>query len=191
MSIRSVLLLLLVPVALCAAALDGTWASHVAGPDGNFRDTFFAFHQDGSALTGTVGMPWGDFPIQQGTVTGNHFSFFIEFGDPSARQRVPWEGDLVNGEMHLKSTPPKRPATEYTAKPADPSITAQPAKLPIPALKTLPWNHLTSKPPMGWNSLEQVPGANRRRDRAADRRRHGPHRNGRRKGRRLPIREHR
>ncbi len=158
MAQRSALLFLFCAVALFAAALDGTWAARVKSPDGSIRDTYFTLHQNGSDLTGTVGMTFGDLPIKQGTVSGSHFSFVVESGEPAAPRRVTWEGDLVDGELHLKSTGPNRPPVDMIAKPVDPSAVAPPAKLPLPEPKSLPWNRLAGKPPMGWNSWNKFQG---------------------------------
>jgi alpha-galactosidase len=141
-----------------AAALDGVWVAHVTRPDGSTDDTFFVLHQNGAELTGRVRYGWGDAPIHDGKVQDGRVTFVLELGDPAKPRRVPWEGEIADGELHLKSMPPNRPAVELVAKPTTASAAAPFTKLPLPALRDLPWNKLAGTPPMGWNSWNKFQG---------------------------------
>ena len=145
-------------VSLHAAQLEGTWAAHVTNPDGHITDTYYTLHQNGTELGGTVTSSFGDRPIHEGKVEGNHFSFVLQFGDPAKPRVVPVQGTIDGTTLHIKSSPPDRPVMEAVATLSDPNLAKPPAKLPLPALKDLPSNKLAKLPPMGWNSWNKFQG---------------------------------
>ena len=151
-------LVLICSFASSAASITGAWSASVAASDGHVTVTSFSFEQQGSELTGKVVTAGGERPIKQGKVDGEHVTFVIELGNPASPRIVPWEGTIAGNEIHLKSSPPGRPVMEMVAKPADPGVLLPPAKLPLPALKDVPWNHLSRTPPMGWNSWNKFQG---------------------------------
>ena len=155
---RIVFLLLIGAFLSPAASLTGTWAARTTAPDGHVTETFFAFDQQGSEVTGKVVSPQGERPIKEGKVVGDKITFIIQTGSAAAPRVVTWEGTISANEIHLKSTSPGRPSAEMVAKPADASVLAGPAKLPLPQLQDVPWNKLAKTPPMGWNSWNKFQG---------------------------------
>ena len=64
------------------AALDGTWAGAVGGPQGEFPVSF-TFKSDGAKLTGsTMGFDGTPVPIKDGKIEGNNIAFGVslDFG---------------------------------------------------------------------------------------------------------------
>lgn len=61
------------------AALDGTWAGSIPGPQGEFPVSF-TFKADGTKLTGsTMGPDGTDVQIKDGKIDGNTISFTVTF----------------------------------------------------------------------------------------------------------------
>ena len=79
-------LALLLAVAM-AADLSGKWTGDMPGRGGDTTSTTFTFKVDGEKLTGSMTVPQGDIPLQEGTVAGNQISFSttLDFGGNSVK----------------------------------------------------------------------------------------------------------
>ncbi len=62
-----------------AQDIAGKWTGKMEGRDGPF-DIVCSFKTDADTLFGAVGLPMGEFPISNGRVKGNKFSFDVIFG---------------------------------------------------------------------------------------------------------------
>ncbi len=95
---RMILLCVLLTVGLVtlafAADINGNWKTSMVGPDGSAMDMVFTFKVDGENLTGSVVNPMGNMPFT-GKVSGNNFSFSIDFGGMAIDHRCTVSGDSV------------------------------------------------------------------------------------------------
>ena len=59
--------------------------------------------QDGSTFTGTLGMPFGEAAIEDGTISGNEISFKVTFESPRGTIEMVYtgkiEGETMSGTM--------------------------------------------------------------------------------------------
>ena len=82
-----------------AQELTGTWIAEVDGPQGKFP-LVFELNAKGERLTGTVSNDWlPKFPLQNGSVTGDHISFELMLRDVT----LEYTGTLSGDEMALVS----------------------------------------------------------------------------------------
>lgn len=134
--------------------LDGVWQTTQIMQDGNHTRTVYVFRPSGDRLTGTVEVPWGNLPIEEGVIHQQQFSFQIHMGSSLWK----YEGQLTTQGMELTLHDPNAPAAHLIAVrlPRDPG-TAVPA-IPAPALHIVPSNGLAATPPMGWNSWNHFQG---------------------------------
>jgi hypothetical protein len=80
---------------ICSAAdINGRWEGTLSGPGGDFQIAF-NFKVDGTKLTGTVGSPMGEVPIDEGKVEGDHISFKTHFDDSAINHEGTVSGDTI------------------------------------------------------------------------------------------------
>ena len=130
------------------------------GPPGGgpLMDAVFDLHQDGTALTGTLGTHMFDQPLSDGTVEGDTFSFVMKMEIGTQKMEIPFSGKAVDDKIELTVQPPggMPPMTVLLRRASDEEILARagdaPEKIEPPAIQPLPDNGLARTPPMGWNS---------------------------------------
>jgi hypothetical protein len=100
-------LLSLIAVAY-AADLNGRWEGKIAPGGGEEMTIAFIFKVDGEALTGSVEGPMGSMPIANGKITGDDFSFSIDFNGNAMPHKGTISGDTVKikveGPMEFEFT---------------------------------------------------------------------------------------
>jgi uncharacterized lipoprotein YehR (DUF1307 family) len=80
-------------VALAAFAdLNGKWKGTLKFGD-NQIDLTYTFKVDGENLTGTIGTGQGEFPIAEGKIKGNDFSFSLDFNGTKIPNTGKYYGD--------------------------------------------------------------------------------------------------
>lgn len=153
---------LLLPVlfatVLQAADVTGSWI--IANPRG---DQILALIAAGQSFTGTLTGGMSPAKVEEGLLEGNLIRFIAVAHRFGNEMRVVYKGTLDGDTMQLTM---ERPAGMGPGGPGPRTLTARrgtpeeiakieaarPKPLPLPALKTLPWNGLAKTPPMGWNS---------------------------------------
>jgi alpha-galactosidase len=125
--------------------LTGFWKFSV--PNGGVN--FLELKQNGETITGT-GRGGPGRPIT-GTLHSGKLHLEVPSGPASAKQFTTYDA-VVNGDKFaITRKSPGEEAVNGTFE----RVThdeAQPARLPLPALRDLPDNGLVRTPPMGWNS---------------------------------------
>jgi alpha-galactosidase len=129
---------------LFAADVTGHWRVLRHTDDGNTLETFLDLKQEGSKLTGTVLVSWGDLQISDGQVDDNKISFTADV--------FRYDGDIAGDRMNLTQHDPNIGAISVSAMRMPAHAVPSPARLPVPPLHVVPNNGLASTPPMGWNS---------------------------------------
>jgi alpha-galactosidase len=95
-------------------------------------------------------MAWGDLPIHDGSIIGNHVKF--QAGSPD----YPWlyegmfSGDTI--ELTIKDPNPHLKAEIVRVQRTSGEPFGAPQRIEPPALREIPYNGLAKTPPMGWNS---------------------------------------
>ncbi len=161
---RLAALLLLLSAASAFAAppvdapnLTGRWLHEDVGEDGNRSTIILALKQDHDKITGKVMFAWGDISIESGEVNGSKFRF-IAMTPADSKQPAVYEGELKAGALEVHSHWPGNNNTDYSATRTSDTAGDPPARIPTPAIKSLPYNGLTATPPMGWNSWNHFQG---------------------------------
>jgi alpha-galactosidase len=129
-------------------SLSGTWvdADHPLA-DGTTYYIYFHLAQHDDNVTGKIYYPWGLRTIIGGEVLHGHFQLI------DSTNTVAFEGDLIDGTLHLRSLVGPYKNLERTAtRGEDSEIPTLPAVIPLPSLRPVPKNGLALSPPMGWNS---------------------------------------
>jgi len=72
---------LFVFVLFCFAAdLTGNWKGTVKTPNGDDMELTYKLKADGETLTGAVASSYGELPLIDGKISGDNFSFKLDFG---------------------------------------------------------------------------------------------------------------
>jgi hypothetical protein len=110
--------LVLGALTLMAADVTGKWAAEVQGRNGQTRNVSFAFKQDGSTLTGTMGGPMGgDAEITNGKVDGDNISFDVTREFQGNTVKIHYTGTVEGDSIKMKSQREGSDRTqEFTAK---------------------------------------------------------------------------
>jgi hypothetical protein len=92
-----------------AADLNGRWEGKLSPPGGGDEMTIaFTFKVDGDKLTGSVDSPMGPMEISNGKITGDDFTFSIDFNGNQMLHKGKITGDTVRisveGEMAMEFT---------------------------------------------------------------------------------------
>jgi hypothetical protein len=100
----SVLVLTSISLVALAADLNGRWEGKLSIPGGGDEMTIaFTFKVDGDKVTGSVEGPMGTMPISNGKITGDDFTFTVDFEGNAMPHKGKITGDTVKitveGEM--------------------------------------------------------------------------------------------
>ena len=77
------------------AELSGKWAGKIVTPDGTDLDLTYIFKVDGDKLSGSVSTVQGELPITEGKISGNDFSFKLDFNGTIIDNVGKYYGDSV------------------------------------------------------------------------------------------------
>ncbi|MBV8818139.1 MAG: hypothetical protein JO022_07260, partial [Acidobacteriaceae bacterium] len=89
------LVLVCTVVSLRAADLTGKYLAVQELPNGEKRETTFAFIADGSNLSGYVSNAQGDLPIVEGKIDGDQFSFSVVREQGIEERKIPYQGRVT------------------------------------------------------------------------------------------------
>ena len=135
--------------------LNGYWVLQVPNADGTMRETYFALEQSGEAVTGHL---FGRVPggvTMEGTIKNGAVHLATVVPPNTTNRPQTFDGTFADDTMQLQAsgrTPTNGVAVRTTKE------RAEPAPLPLPALRDLPDNNLAHTPPMGWNSWNKFAG---------------------------------
>jgi alpha-galactosidase len=147
--LRTAVLLLIACAIAVAADFTGRWKGDLVREDGGRREYEFVLKPEGGKVTGLVAMPNGEFPIIEGSISGNEINFVAS---PGEGRRTRFKATLQGEELHVQ-IPGRGGAQELVARRVSRQpVPAPPPKISLPALRKLPANGLALTPPMGWNS---------------------------------------
>jgi hypothetical protein len=113
---------LAVPASGQTISIAGEWALTRQGGPGGARGgqrppTKMVIQQEGDGFTGTLTMPFGEAPIQDGTINGNEISFKVSIETPRGTFEMTYtgkvEGDTMSGTVSGRGG---RGGGEWTAK---------------------------------------------------------------------------
>ncbi len=76
------------------ANIDGSWRTTVVTPEGDVKMSF-TFRVEGEKLTGSSNGPFGSFPISNGNINGNEFSFDVAFQGMIIGHQCTIDGDVI------------------------------------------------------------------------------------------------
>ena len=112
MRIARLLVALVLVASAFAADINGTWKSTIEF-NGESINVSYDFKVEGGKLTGNVTGPRGEYPITEGKVEGDEFSFAISTGDVDVAYKGKIAADHLNitvrfGDNTLETTA-KRP----------------------------------------------------------------------------------
>jgi len=120
------LMLLAMLIAGTALAEDsviaGGWLSTVPYP-GEAIQQSFVFEVAGDQLSGTLRLPYGTFPIENGKVAGDSLSFAVTIDNDGEKQRYEFTGKLIpvsevglkNKEIQITQTGGDKGSLQYPA----------------------------------------------------------------------------
>lgn len=134
---------------LAAENLTGTWKSVHVTADGNHVETYFDLEQKDNLLSGAIHFAWGDLQLIDGRVDGNKFHFAAHQNNAF----FSYDGELAGGQLTMHDH--RGVSSSATRVQGGFSV---PARIPPPALHTVPYNGLAATPPMGWNSWNHFHG---------------------------------
>jgi len=133
--------------------LSGNWAVKTQRADGTWSKAYFDLKDEGGKIRGTVRSTQFYYTIIESTEDANGFAFTASMKDGKSDRTVKYEGRLVGDELKLSTRRrPEDKPTETAAHRVPDGEGAMPARLPLPALKKVPYNGLAKTPTMGWNS---------------------------------------
>jgi hypothetical protein len=116
---------LAVPAGAQTISIAGEWTlTRQAGPGGGAGGrggqrpaTKMVIQQEGNTFTGTLTMPFGEAPIQEGAINGNEISFKVSIETPRGTFEMTYtgkvEGDTMSGTVSGRGG---RGGGEWTAK---------------------------------------------------------------------------
>ncbi len=78
-----------------AADIQGRWQGTISTPQGDV-ELVFTFKVDGNTLTGEVESPMNQFPISNGKISGDEFSFDVDTGSDKVSHQCRISGDAIN-----------------------------------------------------------------------------------------------
>jgi alpha-galactosidase len=154
----ALLLLALCCLAWAAAVnLTGTWVASMTLPNGEKRDTTFAFLVEGNKLSGYLSTPQGDVPIVDGQVHGDDFTFAIVREQGIEERKIPYQGHVTGAGIVVTMPgfgggPSREVEANRVSEEAPRLLPPAPPKVLLPKADPLPYNGLAKTPPMGWNS---------------------------------------
>ena len=96
------LAILLTPLAVAAADIDGRWSGTVSTPDGEFPLSY-TFHADGDTLTGTMFDGYGEKAIGDGKIDGDNISFSVRVDYRGGPFTLSYRGIVADDQITLTS----------------------------------------------------------------------------------------
>lgn len=84
-----------VEVYLYTADIDGKWTAKVPGPEGDMT-LEFTFKVEGDQITGHSKGPFGDYPITNGQIDGNDFSFDVDVDGILVKHQCHFDDGLIS-----------------------------------------------------------------------------------------------
>lgn len=84
-----------------AADIQGRWQGTLPTPQGDVQLTY-TFKVDADTLTGGVESPMNQFPISNGKISGDEFSFDVDTGT----DYVSHQGRITGDTIHMRSQGP-------------------------------------------------------------------------------------
>ena len=93
-------------VLICLAAvadLTGKWTGAVRTPNGDFPLSY-TFKVDGETLTGTAETQAGSTPITDGKISGNNFTFGLDFNGTALKNTGKFYGDSITVDVDYQGT---------------------------------------------------------------------------------------
>jgi alpha-galactosidase len=146
-------LAVMMPLALGAADLAGTW--HSEGQPGGT----YVFQVDGAGFKGIYVAPGARQQIANGALDGDHITFDLLNWDPS-KPSTAYRGQFQGDTLTLTPVNPPRAGSRGRALPVLRKVSAEtdyhvPPELahpPLTPFQPLEPNGLALTPPMGWNS---------------------------------------
>ena len=100
----SITTMLICSAVICFAVfadLTGKWTGTVKGQDGNDFPLTYVFKVDGANLTGSLQSPQGELPISEGKVSGNTFSFKLDFNGTAIVNTGKYYGDSIGVDAEI------------------------------------------------------------------------------------------
>jgi hypothetical protein len=116
-----VLACMLLPIAgalpTVAGDVNGKWTAEVQGGDQVYPITL-TLKADGDKLTGTMGGPGGEYPINEGTIKGDEVSFNVVIDFNGNSLKLIYTGKVAGDEIkfHLVPEGAEDYAQDFTAK---------------------------------------------------------------------------
>jgi alpha-galactosidase len=133
--------------------LSGNWAVKTQRADGTWSKAYFNLKEESGKIRGTIRSTQFYYTITESTGDANGFTVTASMKDGQSDRIAKYEGKLVGDELHLSTRRrPEDKPTESIARRVPDGEGTMSARLPLPALKKLPYNGLAKTPPMGWNS---------------------------------------
>jgi len=83
------------------ANLNGKWTGLLKTGQGDEYPLLYNFKIDGDQLTGTAKTPKGDMEINDGVITGDHFTFNVEIAGMELGHSGKFYGDSVGVDISL------------------------------------------------------------------------------------------
>ena len=169
--------------------ISGTWVAKSTTPMGEIEIVYELKVDASGKITGMQKLPFGDSPIVDGNVTGDHVEMTVETESFGTISKATATATIVGDELQITPAMPAGGgrgrgapggggrgrgfmAGPFIAKRGTPTPSYRAAsvdysklpKLELPPLKALPSNGLAKTPPMGWNSWNKFRAQDRRQD---------------------------
>jgi alpha-galactosidase len=141
-----------------SADLTGRWVAETQAPNGEKRQTIFAFKSEGDKLAGYLVSTQGDDPIADGKIAGDTISFVVIGDFYGQERRTEYTGRITADGLVISAVGGRggRGPRELLAKRVStvaPTLLPPAAKIALPPPSAaVPPNGLARTPPMGWNS---------------------------------------
>lgn len=86
-----------------AADLTGKWSGAIKTPNGDFPVNY-TFKVDGETLTGAATSAQGAIPITEGKISGNNFTFNLDFNGTTLKNVGKFYGDSITIDVEFQGT---------------------------------------------------------------------------------------
>ncbi len=85
------------------ADLSGKWKGSLQTPNGDFP-LGYTFKVDGDKLTGTADNDQGSIPITDGKISGNNFTFSLDYNGTPLKNVGKYYGDSITVDVDFQGT---------------------------------------------------------------------------------------
>jgi alpha-galactosidase len=99
-----------------AKDISGTWIAEMQSPGGD-SEIVYEFKVENGKITGTQRLPFGDSPIIDGKIEGNHFEFTVQTESFGKLNDQVVAGEIVGDELKIAVTMPGPPEGGDSAAP--------------------------------------------------------------------------